>query len=197
MMKYKQIALVFRILLCWIFLIDNHAFPALPAQKLEAAGSPEAKKPDYEVKAGLIARIIDYCDWPPASTAVKPDIPFTIGALEENDIVSFLKQKLETKKIGGKKAVLVIISKDEEINRCHLLYISQTTKKRLQEIFTAVGSQPILTVADSKDYAEKGVMINFFKKDRNIRFNVNLAAARKNNLMLSARFLKYATKIIE
>lgn len=197
MMKCKRFVIVFHILLCWIFLIDNHAFPAPPAQELEAAGPPEAEKPDYEIKAALIARIIDYCNWPPTSTAANPDIPFTIGAFEKNELVSFLMKRLETRKIRGKKAEIVFISEDEEIKKCHLLYIPKTTKKRLQEILTAVGSEPILTIADSKDYGEKGVMVNMFKKDRKIRFNVNLAAARKNNVTLSARFLKFAIKIIK
>jgi hypothetical protein len=197
MMKYKRIAIVFQTLLWGIFLMDIYASAALPVQELEAVRPPGMQKPDYEIKAGLIAKFVDYCKWPPASPAENSDTPFTIGAFEKNELVSYLKERLETRKIKGKKTEIVIISGDEEIKKCHLLYISKIPGKRLEEILTAVGSQPILTVADSQDYAEKGVMINMFKKDRKIRFNVNLAAARENHLVLSARFLKYAVKIIK
>ncbi len=103
MMKYKRIAIVFQTLLCGIFLVDHYAFPALAVQKLEAAGPTGMQRQDYEIKAGLIAKIIDYCKWPPASPAENPHIPFTIGAFEKNELVSYLMKRVETRKIKGRR----------------------------------------------------------------------------------------------
>jgi hypothetical protein len=51
----------------------------------------------------------------------------------------------------------------------------------------------ILTIGDTKGFGESGVMINFLTKENKVRFEINLAAARRAGLKISSKLLSLAT----
>ena len=68
---------------------------------------------------------------------------------------------------------------------------------RLSEILTLLRDQPILTIADSKDAVEQGVMLSMQVENEKITFEANLMAVRQVGLILSSRLLLLATKVIQ
>lgn len=197
-MKNAKLSIVLYSVFVMLFSIGKYAFPTpfISPEDDESGKSPTIL-PDYQVKAGVIGNLVNYCQWPANSTVANPVIPFIVGALEDNDVISFLSEIAKTKKIGGKQAKILIISNDEEIKNCNLLYISGISENRLQNILETIGNLPILTVADVPDFEEKGVMINVFNVGKKIQFNVNLTAVRKNGLLLHSKLLRLATNVIQ
>ncbi|MCU0289526.1 MAG: YfiR family protein [Acidobacteria bacterium] len=196
-MKNVKITILLYSVFVIFFSAARYAFPLPYAGKegeLEGKTSP---RPDYEVKALVISKFVNYCERPTNSAVSNPEIPFIIGALEESDVTLFLIEVAKNKKIGGKQAKILIISDDNEIKNCNLLYISGISEKRLIKILEIIGSLPILTVADMPNFEEKGVMINIFSVGKKYQFNVNLSAARKSGLQLKSTLLKLALEIIE
>lgn len=198
LMKYAKIAIVFYSAFVMFFFTKNYASTIAPAG-IEADQNEE--KPttllDYQVKTRFISIFGEHCKWPTQSSAAKPGASFTIGAFEENEVTSYLIETVKTRTIAGKKAKILIISDDKEIEQCNLLYITETSEKRLQKILKIVDNLPILTVSDAPGYAEKGGMIEMYFLKNKMRYIVNPSAVRKSGLLLGSTILRYADKLIQ
>ncbi|MDQ1355208.1 MAG: hypothetical protein QG657_5518 [Acidobacteriota bacterium] len=199
-MKFAKFAIVFYIVFVMSFVMEHNTFalpePAAGVDEDESEDRP-ATLPDYQVKSRFLTIFGENCKWPPQSSVTTPGAPFIIGAFEENDTISYLIDTVKTKTIVGKKARILIISEDGESEQCNLLYITDSSGKRLQEILEITNKLPLLTVSDVRGDAEKGVMIEMFIVKNKMHFIVNLSAARKHGLFFSSTFLKYADRIIE
>lgn len=55
---------------------------------------------------------------------------------------------------------------------------------------------PILTVGETEQFVKDSGMIGFCIEENKIRFNINLEAAEKANLKISARLLMLAKTVI-
>lgn len=170
---------------------------AIPQKAGRNSNGKERENPmmDYEAKAKLIARLVFFCKWPPDINIENPDALLTIGAFEKNDIIDFLIEETKTKKFAGKYAKIIIIEDDESIKTCNLLFINDVSKKRLKKILEIVENLPILTVSDTRGYAEKGVMINLFTSGNKLAFNLNYTNLKKSGLHLPSRVLSVAEKL--
>ncbi len=156
---------------------------------------------EYLAKAGLIARLASYADWPediePGSAAssfvltVIGDNPFVS---EDGDGEDWLEYSFVQKKILIKKrrVELRYISEPSEIQDCHILFISGSEKKELDEILAVTHGKPILTVADTSGFGEKGVHINIYIKKSALGFEINEKEIFSSPVKLSHQVLKYA-----
>jgi hypothetical protein len=59
-------------------------------------------------------------------------------------------------------------------------------------ILSCTGNKPILTVSDTKGFAEKGVLINFYMMGDKIKFEINEKAVHESGLVMSYRLLNLA-----
>jgi hypothetical protein len=80
-----------------------------------------------------------------------------------------------------------------QISGCHLLFVPESEDGDLDDIFNAVGNQPILTVGETTKFMWAGGIIRFFIADGRIRFEVDPDAADKAGLRLSSRLMHLAT----
>jgi hypothetical protein len=65
----------------------------------------------------------------------------------------------------------------------------------LRKILESTEGRPILTVGDSEGYGERGVMINLYVEHGQVRFEINLEAARRSGLVFDFRLLELARLI--
>ena len=198
LMKYAKLAIVFYSVFVMFFFTEHYAFATAPAgvEEDQSEQKPTAL-PDYQVITRFISIFGEHCKWPAQSSVIAPGVPFIIGAFEENDVASYLIETIKTRTIAGKKAKILIITDDKEIEQCNLLYITEVPGKRLQTILEIVDNLPILTVSDAPGYAEKGVMLEMFFIKNKMHYIVNLTAVRKNTLLLDSKILIYPDKIIQ
>lgn len=196
-MKYAKLATVFYIFFVVFFFTEHFSFAIAYAGTEE---NQSEEKPttllDYQVKSRFITIFGENCKWPSQSSPSISGEAFTIGAFEENEVISLLIETVKTRTIASKKAKLLIISDDKEIRQCNLLYITESSGNRLQKILEITDKLPILTISDVRGYAEKGCMIEMFLLEKKMHFIVNLTAVRKNGLRLDSTILKYADKVI-
>jgi len=69
-------------------------------------------------------------------------------------------------------------------------------KKRIEETLASTGTLPILTVGEADQFAKNGGAIGFCTEDNKIRFEVNLDAAGKAGLRISAKLLALAKTVL-
>jgi hypothetical protein len=122
-----------------------------------------------------------YITWPEESRIDDKSKPFILGVIGKSKINTWLEKLYPPKNIQDKKVEIKYFSSPAEIKGCHILFIGKCSKQRFTEIQSVTAGKPILTVADTSSYAQKGVHINFFViKSKYVRFELNETALFKS-----------------
>ena len=149
---------------------------------------------DQQTKALCLLNFAKYVDWP-ADTFVATNSPITIGCVGDAKSVEILKSAAEEKLIDGRPVVIVAAGDLAAWQKCQVLYICASEKRRQPDILKRLKTMPILTVGESDQFLPQGGIINFLKKDGKIRFDVDVAAARAAHLEISSRLLSLADSV--
>jgi hypothetical protein len=171
--------------------------PVLVAALLwaHAAGglaSLEGRHPDEaELKAEFIERFTRFIEWP-RDDAQPPDAPFIIGIVGTTPVAHQLERVARDRPFHGRTARVQQIRKLEAVQRCNLVFIAGTEDGRLAEILAMTDRRPILTVSDSPGFAERGVLINLYRQDSYLRFEINHGEVDRSGLRVAAQLLRLA-----
>ncbi|MFA7005495.1 MAG: YfiR family protein [Verrucomicrobiia bacterium] len=161
------------------------AFGALETR----AATPAAK--EYEVKAAFLLNFAQYVEWPPAAFPT-PDAPIIIGILGDDPFGKALDQTVRGETIKNRPIAVHRSRQIESLKHCHLLFISKSERGRLANIFARLAGRYCLTVGETDRFARSGGIINFRLQGANVRFEINLDAARRNGLTISSKLLRLA-----
>ena len=84
----------------------------------------------------------------------------------------------------------------EAIRQCHVLFICASERPYVTTILHLVRRRGILTVADMPGFLEAGGIVNFVIEDKKVRFEINLAAAKRAQLQVRAKLLRLAKRVM-
>ena len=146
----------------------------------------------YTVKAVFLERFTRFVEWPPEAAIDAKLQPFIIAVIGKNPFGTRLDTIYSTRKILDKKVKIIYISNVNEIEGCHLLFVSKSKKNDFHKIISFTRNKPILTIGDTTGFAKKGCLMNFYTLDNLIRFKVNEKAVRESGLSMSYLLLKAA-----
>jgi len=150
---------------------------------------------EYLIKAAFIERFTRFIKWPEESIVSDTNNTFVLAVIDKNPFDEKLEEIFKGKEIRHKKVEILFISELSDISKCNLLFISKSEKNRISDIITQTEDTPILTIADSKGFAEMGILINMYIYNDEIRFEINETEAQDSGLRLSYLLLD-AAKII-
>lgn len=147
---------------------------------------------EYPLKALFLYNFGGYVEWPP--TAFHGDTqPFVIGVLGNAPVLETLAEIAATKKIGHRRIVIEHFPSVTELRKCQILFVtrgvSPIDQRRAVEHFA---NQPVLVVGESDNFARNGGTINFYVESNKIRFEINVEAARQQQLKISSKLLALA-----
>jgi len=151
---------------------------------------------EYEMKAIFLERFTRFIEWPEEGRPDSTSETFILGVIGKNPFGSILDEIYSDQKIKNKAVEIRYISNMEEITGCHLLFIARSKKQKLQGILSFINEKPILTVSDTKGFAQKGVHINLYRKKDGTGFEINLSAALRTGFKISHLLLNIA-KIVK
>ena len=149
---------------------------------------------DYEVKATYLFNFGRFTTWPQAAAPAESNL-FSICVLGRDPFGPALDATLAGETIAGRRVVARRIARSADAAGCRILFVGDSEEGQLQATLDAVGGASILTVSDLPRFAARGGMIQFVSEGNRIRFEVNLTAAERSNLMLSSELLKVATAV--
>ena len=173
---------------CIILLISSILFPALVFGEENDVISLEDK-----IKAAFVYNFTKYIEWVDDDTTDS----FEIGIIGDSDIIFPLQEIAEKELVNNRKIEVIHFQDIQDINICHILFISASEKKRLSDILQKVKDNNILTVSDSMGFAHEGVSINFIIVDEKIKFEINNSAIDQAGLQVSSQLLKLAILVEE
>jgi hypothetical protein len=165
------------------------AWLGVAATCLSAHAAPPT---EHEVKAAFIHNIARFVEWP-ASVATRGTLRLCVlgqGALGEAVTV------LQGKRVGSRVWAVRPAPDRADPGACDVLVIEASETGSLPRLLDTLGHQPVLTVGDTEGYGQRGVMINFYLEQSRVRFEINLAAARRAGFRISSQLLKLA-RIVE
>jgi hypothetical protein len=149
---------------------------------------------EYEIKAAMLVNLGHFVEWP-ASKLGASDMPFVIGIVGRGPFGRDLDQRLAGKTIAGHPISIQHLSSSQRLDACHILFISQSESKKLDDISAAVMHAAVLTVGDKENMASAGSVVGFVVRDDRVQLEINLAAAQRQGLVISSRLLRIATVV--
>ncbi len=154
-----------------------------------ASADPPGRS-EYEVKAAFLYNFLKFVEWPVEKSTASPSaINLCILGHDPfgNSIDDFIAQK-----IAGKKISLQHMSSISRIGDCHAVFISGSEKGSVKSIADLAMKRHILTIGDTEEFSQQGVIINMFLENNKVRFEINPDAAKRAGLRIDARLLKLA-----
>ena len=115
-----------------------------------------------------------------------------VGVLGEDPYGGYLAEIVQGEKVNNRALVIQHYRNAEEINACHVLFISRSEYPRLEAVFDRLKDRSILTVGDAEGFAKRGGMIRFVMENSKVRFRINVEAAKAAGLTLSSKLLRPA-----
>ena len=151
----------------------------------------EVQPSEYKIKAAFLFNFAKFIEWPPESFAAT-NSPMIIGILGDNPFGGDLEEIVRNKSINNRTFVIKEMHSLSEAAHCHLLFISNSEKKRFAEVFEGVRGASVLTVGETDGFTDAGGMINFVREGKKLRFQINHEAATKVKLKISSKLLALA-----
>ena len=154
-------------------------------------GTPLTTSREYQIKAVFLFNFAQFVEWPP-DTLAQAQTPLVIGVLGDDPFGSALDDTVRNEKVGEHTLVIQRYRRPEDINTCHILFISPSESARLEHTLAVLKDRSVLTVCDADGFAARGVMIRFLTESNKIRLRINLGAVKSAGLTISSKLLRPA-----
>lgn len=154
-------------------------------------GYPQQSPTEYQVKAAYLFNFLKFVEWPDDA---HPDAhgKWVIGVLGENPFGDELTQVVSGKTVQGRELEVRKFQSSEDLSACHVLFISDSEKKRLPSILSSLNGHGVLTVANMENFTASGGMIQFVMEEGSVRFAINVTATSRARLKVSSKLLSLA-----
>lgn len=146
---------------------------------------------EYQIKAAFLYNFAAFVTWPKSSFATT-EAPLVIGISGTDPFGNFIDALVENEVVRGHPVVVRRITTTEELQHCHIVYVSARNGDAMRRVIALLKNKPVLTVSDAADFTKAGGMIQFYTENNRIRLRVNVKAASVANLTISAQLLKVA-----
>jgi hypothetical protein len=146
---------------------------------------------EYQVKAAFLYHFAKFVEWPPA----KRDTALVVGVLGNDPFGPILDSMFADKTLNAQRFQIRRVADAAEAQRCHIVFVSIEDPVELTEAMRTLSGSAVLTVGETKNFAALGGMIYLFVEENKIRFNINLGAARRSHIAISAQLLRLARSV--
>ena len=148
------------------------------------------------VKAAFIFNFVKFISWP-GERAIATQSSIDICVLGDSDLSSAASV---FKQASSAKLALQLVperSAKSAVTHCHIVFVGDSEEGKLSDVMASLKGQPVLTVSDISNFAERGGMIGFVLTDNKIKLAVNKRAIESAGLKVDAQLLEIALKVID
>ena len=157
--------------------------------------APDPKPTDFQVKAAYLSDLGRFVETWGTRPKPSPDESFDLCVLGQDPFGASLDTAVLGEKIGGSPLAAKRIARPQDALGCRVLFIGSSEGGQLSAVMAALGTAPVLTVADIPDFIKQGGMIQFVLDGDKVKFEINIASARRAGLKLSSDLLKVARMV--
>jgi len=142
-------------------------------------------------KSMYILNFTKYTEWP----ASYKQGDFVIGVVDDNDLAGHLEKIAQTKKVNSQNVVVKKFSSPAEVTKCHLLYINGTASQ-VEPYVNKAKQYNTLIVTEGQGMIDRLAAINFIVVGTAIKYEMNKALFKEQDLTLSNTLENLAAKVI-
>jgi hypothetical protein len=146
---------------------------------------------EYELKAAFIYKFAQFIEWPAAAFSSESD-PIVVATIGDDPFQGSLDRVMAGKSVGARPMAVAHFGGVDQIQRCHVLFVSAANAGDLPAILRKVGKSPVITIGEQDDFCQGGGIIQFLVEDGKIHFEINTDAADAAGVKISSRLLKLA-----
>jgi hypothetical protein len=147
---------------------------------------------EYQVKAACLYHFAKFVEWPAA--AMKGEVVL-VGVLGKDPFGPALEFMFQDKTLQGRRFEVRRVSHVSEAQPCHVLFLNVNDEVELRRALESLSGSPVLTVGNHHLFVASGGMIQLFVEENKVRFDINLTAAKKSGLAISAQLLRLARNV--
>jgi YfiR/HmsC-like len=147
---------------------------------------------EYRLKAAVLYNLAKFVEWPDEAFA-DATAPLVVCVLGVDPFGAALDDTLRGHSVGGHAASAKRIA--EVTPGCHVLFVANSEAKRLPAILERLRTSSVLVIGDAVGFVDRGGMIGLVTDDERVRFDVNLRAAERARIKISARLMALASSV--
>jgi hypothetical protein len=140
------------------------------------------------LKSLFVERFTRFVEWP--ADTLPPGATFVVCIEGTGETADNLFDLATAKKFKDRLCEVRRVRPGSELGSCHLLYLAATEGPRLPAVLANVAGKPVLTIADTPGFGDKGVQINLYPQDKLMNFEINLPAVKRSRLTFSSQLLR-------
>lgn len=162
-----------------------------------AAGNGEPREADKDttaiVQASYIYNIAKLVEW--RDPGMKGG-PFIISILGSSNLYQELVKKYASKSIGRQAIEVRKLARNAEVDRCHILFVSQSELALLPALYRKLDKQSTLLITEYPDALEDGAVVNFVRVNNTLKYEISVVNARRHKLDVGSTLvqLSYRTQ---
>ena len=146
---------------------------------------------EYQVKAAFLYKFTKFVDWPQEPGGDAPG-SLVICVVGDDPFGDTLDKVVEGKSVNGQSIIVRRMKSIQNAQACRIAFISSSEKARFRLLLDFLKGSSVLTVGDTEGFAEMGGVINFTMEEDHVRFEINVDAAKRARLNISAKLLGLA-----
>jgi hypothetical protein len=143
-------------------------------------------------KSMYILNFTKYTEWP----ADYKQGDFIIGVVNDEDLAKNLEEIAKTKKVNSQNIVVKRISSVSEVSKCHLIYISGKSASEVDPYAAKAKQYNCLIVTESTGTLNSLAAINFVVVGTQLKYEMNRALFKSQELIVSNTLENLATRVI-
>lgn len=162
---------------------------------LPKAHSQTDNEEEYRVKLAFLYNFAQFVQWP-SDAFSSPSAPLTICILGPDPFKGEVGEALRGRMVGGHPMEIKKLKPEDDPKACQMIFVRASEKGVARKILAALKGSNTLTVGETNGFADAGGLINLTLVENKLRFEINLDAALKTRLKVSAKLLALA-KIVQ
>jgi hypothetical protein len=165
-----------------LYVMSGHA--ALPTR-------PSVSK-EYQLKAAFLYNFTKFVDWPPQHFATEHE-PITIAILGANPFGAELEMIVKERRVNGREIAITTGASMADIEGADMVFFARDVEDdKLNGLVEKLHGAGVLTIGDSSRFRQEGVVILFVFEGDKVRFEIDMEAAERSQVKISAQLQKLA-----
>jgi len=161
---------------------------------ISAAAAGDVTSREYQIKAAFLFSFAKFIEWP-AQSFQSANSPIVIGTFCDSPFAGVLEGIVKGRAINGRSLQVRPLETAGSAREVHLAFVCESEDRSSAAILDAVRTWPVVTVGESNDFWTQDGMIHFVPVDDKVRFEINIGAAERAGVKISAQLQKLALMV--
>lgn len=166
---------------------------ALAGASLALGASGDVSK-EYAIKAAFLYNFTKFVEWR-ADQFESHTESITIAVCGPNPFGDELQKIVRHRQVNGREITVMFAASAAEALDAELVFVGAIAEERVAETVRVLNEAGVVTVGETRRFAETGGMIVFVLEGDKVRFEIDVGEAERCGLKISAQLQKLAKTV--